>query len=246
MKKFFLSMLMVISVLGFTATAGAWHFEVEYYGNGWFDSSEQNFYMDDGMGVMADAWWEANPSENPGGGIDVTYDINPGWGDMYDSMGHVEFQIVSDFGKIEPQPVDVWFHGEADAYEWVDYMGNPMWLDGTAMANVWVWSDFGFELYPWGYFDELIELESNTLYMVDTEIWLEAWAVAEQPGPDWFESWDEYYDYFVDGEWGEIWAESEGWFVFDAEIITAEVPIPGALWLLGSGLIALVGIRKRR
>ena len=248
MKKFFLSMLLAVSFLAFTATASnAWHFEAMYYGEGCFYSSEQNFNLDDGMGIMADAGWYAFPSDDPGGGVHVDYGINPGWGDNYDSWGMVEFRIVSDFGNPNPQPVDVWFSGSAGADEWVNWTGNPMALDGGTTADVSVFSDFGFELDLWYYdFDDILELQSKTWYYIDTHIWLDAWAMAEQPGPDLFESWDDYYAYFAEGDWGEIWAESGGGFYFDAEIQTTEIPIPGALWMLGSGLLALVGIRRRR
>jgi len=246
MKKFFLSMLLAVSFLGFTATASnAWHFEVTYQGNGYFDSGEQYFQLGDWMMADAGARWYASPSDDPDGGVHVDYDIYSGWGDNYNSSGRVEFRIVSDFGNPNPQPVDVWFSGASDAYDWVDQMGNPMGLDVHAIADVWVDSDFGFHLDSLGYFDGIIELESNTGYSINTEIWLEAWAMADQPGPDHFESWDDYNNYFFDGEWGEIWAESNGDFGFSAEIQTAEVPIPGALFLLGSGLIGLVGIGRK-
>jgi hypothetical protein len=39
---------------------------------------------------------------------------------------------------------------------------------------------------------------------------------------------------------------SSGDFDFETEIVAEPVPIPGALWLLGSGMIGLVGLRRRK
>ena len=36
-----------------------------------------------------------------------------------------------------------------------------------------------------------------------------------------------------------------GNFDFEAELFTTLVPIPGAIWLLGGGLIGLLGLRRR-
>ena len=41
-------------------------------------------------------------------------------------------------------------------------------------------------------------------------------------------------------------AAGEGYLFGGGQIIDATVPIPGALWLFGSGLIAMVGIRRRK
>lgn len=45
------------------------------------------------------------------------------------------------------------------------------------------------------------------------------------------------FDLFVDDEDED--------FAFGRMAVASEVPVPGALWLLGSGLIALVGFRKK-
>ena len=244
--------------MGFTTTASAWHFEVEYDGGGWFESGPESFHLDDGMMFMPNAYWRATPHEEGDPDPDnpdyckiwVDYEISSGWSDYYDSRGQVEFQIVSDFGNPYSQPVDVWFTAEAYTYEWVEQTGNLMGLDGYAMAEVHVDSNFGFMLDSWSNeivnVDEPIELESNMWYSIDTNIWMDAWVSADQPGPDWFESWDDYYAYFMDGEEGEIMAECDGYFVFDAWIQTAEVPVPGTIWLLGSGLMGMVMMLRRK
>ena len=33
---------------------------------------------------------------------------------------------------------------------------------------------------------------------------------------------------------------------FDANVLTAAVPVPGAVWLLGTGLLGLLGLRSRK
>ena len=38
---------------------------------------------------------------------------------------------------------------------------------------------------------------------------------------------------------------SYGWAVADGNLVGAPVPIPSAFWLLGSGLVVLIGIRKK-
>lgn len=45
----------------------------------------------------------------------------------------------------------------------------------------------------------------------------------------------------------KLWQpEGDSWFAeIDAVVDTAPVPIPGAVWLLGSGLIGMVGMRKK-
>jgi hypothetical protein len=60
--------------------------------------------------------------------------------------------------------------------------------------------------------------------------------------------------YWILDETGEQWEwELEHWYVNDqviynklgAWVVADVVPIPGAVWLLGSGLVGLVGLRKK-
>ena len=47
------------------------------------------------------------------------------------------------------------------------------------------------------------------------------------------------------GQWNDAPADTMGTYGYIIEYDTNPVPIPGALWLLGSGLIAMLGIRRR-
>ncbi len=46
------------------------------------------------------------------------------------------------------------------------------------------------------------------------------------------------------GLWGDTWYS--GYEPFNAIYETAPVPIPGAVWLLGSGLLGLIAVRRKR
>ena len=57
--------------------------------------------------------------------------------------------------------------------------------------------------------------------------------------PDSAEAWQFHFGY------GFQWERNKGGGLMVGAVRAGDVPIPGAVWLLGSGLIALVGLRRR-
>lgn len=254
MKKIPLSLLAIL-LLTFSTYAHAWHLEYTYGGDMWFDGGPDYLHLDDNYWAMADAGWQVlHTDDDPGGGVIVEYDVWSGW-DGYCSEGHVSFQIVSDYGNTEPQPVEVHVWGEAEAWNSVNVWGHDYGLDAVGDTEIDLSSDFGPGLHVWAgpwmgggwdSIDELIEVNTYTEYHVDASIWMDLWADVMGTPPEWFEFWDEYNAFFGGVEYGVIDVQNEAWLDFDLQIESVEVPIPAAVWLLGSGLIGLVGLLRRR
>jgi len=66
-----------------------------------------------------------------------------------------------------------------------------------------------------------------------------------------FSSWAEYETFLQDTNNGELWLSysAHGEISLDLTIqgeeISPAVPIPGAVWLLGTGLLGLIGYRRK-
>jgi len=109
------------------------------------------------------------------------------------------------------------------------------WVNNFARGTVKLREEIGWDLGEWIFLNDSIHSDNGN-------------------GSDTF-SWEGYlgpglYDFELD-IWtrsdvnGVLWEGNASIQVSDVTIRVGEVPIPGAVWLLGSGLIGIVGIRRK-
>ncbi len=61
-----------------------------------------------------------------------------------------------------------------------------------------------------------------------------------------YESWDQNHSYLVDDYTLHINTKAWAPLMDQARVITAPVPVPAALWLFVSGILAMIGLNRRR
>ena len=67
-----------------------------------------------------------------------------------------------------------------------------------------------------------------------------------------YESWDQEHSYLVSNTDDSLFIHTKTWFnpsqhlMDQARVITAPVPVPAALWLFGSGVLAVLGFSRRK
>ncbi len=140
-----------------------------------------------------------------------------------------------------------------DGENWYSYNDGP-YGDGYLPTNPWVWSPDQYDATGSGWTEE----ENNYATPVDPGLTAADFAgtsyeamqlydgSAGGTGFDLAESGFDWIQYIkVEG----TYAQSKGLIDAFADVAAGDntdpVPIPGALWLLGSGLLGLVGIKKR-
>ncbi len=114
--------------------------------------------------------------------------------------------------------------------------GSTKWSKGP-----WVWDlaepttesswDFTISMYPTSSGDAYLSVEGE-----DTYYGTQPLAYSGDHG---------YGDFSESYLIAQIWSSTEGASFSFTDVQATVVPIPGALWLLGSGLVGLVGIRRK-
>jgi hypothetical protein len=95
------------------------------------------------------------------------------------------------------------------------------------------------------FLDLSIELQTNTLYNLGIDLSAHAWAEFFDELPTDLSA-EEFEAFFAEGDYGELFANADAHLSLNLEVESVEnaVPVPGAAWLLGSGLLGLLGIRR--
>lgn len=114
-----------------------------------------------------------------------------------------------------------------------------------ATENQWLVDTFGLGASWIGFTDEA--QEGNWVWITGEPVTYTNWASTE-PNNNYYGQPENYafFNYSGSGQWADIKSEDPR-LVGIGALIEREspVPIPGALWLFGSGLIGLVGIKRK-
>jgi len=95
---------------------------------------------------------------------------------------------------------------------------------------------------------QYVDPDTSTTYRVDYD-WPDAWW-SEWISDDFGETWGFGGGVAADTFGPDASSNTLGWLAKDgddwtSEPVTSAVPVPAAVWLLGSGLLGLIGIRRR-
>ena len=112
-----------------------------------------------------------------------------------------------------------------------------------AAENQWLVDTFGTTVAWIGFTDEA--QEGNWSWITGEPVTYTNWASTE-PNNNYFGQPENYaFTNYGAGLWADV-SNGDSRYPFHALIETNTVPIPGAVWLLGSGLVALIGYSKKR
>lgn len=168
----------------------------------------------------------SDPPEGTWGWTDYGMGMyNPNTYGSYGGMapGYVQFEIPN--AAVVDLKKELWI-------QYVLYLPRDG-LGPDSAANASVWTDGGEGTRIDKYWEQVYEGEpgsgSSGLWWMVTELW----EIDPQPGK-------EYVKIFADNAGGPAV------LIDEIDIDTRCVPIPGAVYLLGSGLIGLIGIRRRK
>lgn len=128
-------------------------------------------------------------------------------------------------------------------------IGFDIWENnsGRSLYSVYIWGFGTVESFAddrfafgvsfndgWDYFDDLDTLSAFTLQPGDSSVesWVDAYSIMPDPVFD-----DLGNEYNI--EWVDFYGEVEVIYEY------TPIPIPSAVWLIGSGLIGIVGVRSK-
>ena len=203
-------------------------------------------------------------TDDGSGGVNVGYARNESGWDSYDSSIYFTFQVLSDYGNLNPEPVSVnawgglYWDWQLDSY--LPYGGaccdSELSIENTAHLGFntgeLIYSETDtltgdYHTIRSGGFNDSFTLFTNTPYWFQyrNAQYVETWT--DTP-PRHYESWDDYNAFISEfGNSGDAFARSYGSLDYNMVISSVEpVPIPAGVWLFGSGLIGLIGIARRK
>jgi hypothetical protein len=169
--------------------------------------------------------------------------------------GGIEFMIVSDYGNLQEETVSVnidivmnvgvweyeyspYFDSFGDSYLYIDSPGigmNEVWADKNSM-------DDWFASY------DAYELLTNTRYTIFADLNVAAEIFEMSIPPENFLNELEYNEFFSQNPvYSSAAIEAFADLGYCLELNSAEnpVPVPPAVWLLGSDLVGLVAVRRK-
>lgn len=255
MVKKIIGLSVFFSMLTVSA-ANAWYIQVDNQtGFDYVESSGSLLNMEvHDFGYEEASWAVDSVSRhgNRGGGVDVTYMTSSGYIELYREF-EVQFQIISD-----DESVDVIYEGEG--YYGAQYSGDDVYNYWVPNNNIHISTSDSFSseelnVFPFGGhpldtygqddFSTQLTLMTNTQYTISGNMAFEIWVDADESGmqlPSHFDSWGSFADFInhTGGE-GELYFDVMG----DVNLSIQPVPVPASLLLLGAGLLALVGVKRK-
>lgn len=137
------------------------------------------------------------------------------WAATQDHNDKVGYLVTITSQEEQAFIVDILLAGAGSG--WKYWTGAKRWDDGDGVTPLgWSWDHGNGD--PWSYTH---------------------WHAGQ---PSTVDAWDDMY---IDTSTGE-WYTAQHWYEFTGGIVEFDqAPIPAAVWLLGSGLLGLIGIRKK-
>ncbi|MCP3871748.1 MAG: hypothetical protein GY699_01125 [Desulfobacteraceae bacterium] len=268
-RLFFLPVLLILFQISIAGNSFAWHFEYNYASSD-TETYDDTFFLNASYSFLENRGFTGTPTENLDGSVDVSYYVSPGINGSDYIESEVSFQIVSDFGNTNQTPININIdkmflgggavipYGFYDPFEVVheSYMV-ALGLD-TALDFVIdsYWPDDFIEEPPMGEppIPETFQILTNTEYSVRAiiDVMMNDIIYHGIMMPDNFGTVQAYLDYFDlydidDPLSGSLEIEMGRSVDLVAFIDPNEnpVPIPGAVVLFASGILGLLGIKRR-
>jgi hypothetical protein len=226
-----------------------------YQGTANVSSTSNGLFITDTFDQYSETIWEITGAEETTDGR-VVPQVSYTWGDWdsYNVELHISFEIVTENGNQNPEPVNVDVWGAAQLnYDAVDHRpvasvccGNSEVLfvspfDWLSISYTQYTGDGGWSGSDHDSFFGSYELLTNTSYSLQYWTWL---YVETLHYPADFHSWDEYNNFIDTHDYSGITYNQVDGF-FQLGMVVHSVPEPSALGLFGVGLVGLLLVRRR-
>ena len=241
--------ILALLVLLPSAAVRAYHLDISYSGDMSFNSTALSFNLSGSVNAASSTTVEPIPTDDGSGGVNVSWSINSDGFVSNSQSGNIIFAILSDYGDTAPSLVNVDISGYGG---WDDNENICYFVCASDGFWAYIANDYGgSEPNHDTNISETLSLLTNTLYTVNGEAFAVANTYAQQGFPEHFSSWDDFADFYVAEQQnfsGQAYGESS--VNYSLNITSVEepqsVPEPQVIWLLGAGLIGLIGLARRK